>query len=127
MERKNDTRKQKPHLSRNQAGQAPKSGVYEKYPFSLYQIREEMGKKKMEEMLYTVKEVAEILKTNASYVYALKRAGKLKFMKIGSLKCRKVTLEAFLEKYDGMDLSDPENITQLIQEDIEETGKERLA
>lgn len=86
-----------------------------------------MGKKKMEEMLYTVKEVAEILKTNASYVYALKRAGKLKFMKIGSLKCRKVTLEAFLEKYDGMDLSDPENITQLIQEDIEETGKERLA
>lgn len=38
----------------------------------------------MEEMLYTVKEVAEILKTNTSYVYALKRAGKLKFMKIGS-------------------------------------------
>ena len=86
-----------------------------------------MGKKKMEEMLYTVKEVAEILKTNTSYVYALKRAGKLKFMKIGSLKCRKVTLEAFLEKYDGMDLSDPENVTQLIQEDTEETGKERLA
>lgn len=86
-----------------------------------------MGKKKMEEMLYTVKEVAEILKTNTSYVYALKRAGKLKFMKIGSLKCRRVTLEAFLEKYDGMDLSDSENITQLIQKDIEETGKERLA
>ena len=38
-------------------------------------------------------------------------------MKIGSLKCRRVTLEAFLEKYDGMDLSDPENITQLIQEE----------
>ena len=77
-----------------------------------------MGKKKMEEMLYTVNEVAEIsLRTNTSYVYALKRAGKLKFMKIGSLKCRKVTLEAFLEKYDGMDLSDPENITQLIQEE----------
>ena len=93
----------------------------------MYQIGEEMGKKKMEEMLYTVKEVAEILKTNTSYVYALKRAGKLKFMKIGSLKCRRVTLEAFLEKYDGMDLSDPENITQLIKEDIEETGKERLA
>ena len=86
-----------------------------------------MGKKKMEEMLYTVKEVAEILKTNTSYVYALKRAGKLKFMKIGSLKCRKVTLEAFLEKYDGMDLSDPENITQLISEDTEETRKESLA
>ena len=61
------------------------------------------------------------------FFYALKRAGKLKFMKIGSLKCRRVTLEAFLEKYDGMDLSDPENITQLIQEDIEKTGKERLA
>lgn len=70
----------------------------------------------MEEMLYTVREVAEILKTNVNYVYALKRAGKLKFMKIGSLKCRKVVLEEFLAKYDGMDISDPENIRILEDE-----------
>ena len=81
-----------------------------------------MGKKKMEEMLYTVREVAEILKTNMNYVYSLKRVGKLKFMKIGSLKCRKSTLEAFLEKYDGMDLTDPENIRDLREEQEEQTG-----
>lgn len=67
----------------------------------------------MEDMLYTVKEVADILKTNTDYVYALQRNGLLKFMKIGRLKCRKSTLEAFLEKYDGMDISDPANITEI--------------
>lgn len=67
----------------------------------------------MENMLYTVKEVADILKTNTDYVYALQRNGLLKFMKIGRLKCRKSTLEAFLEKYDGMDISDPANITEI--------------
>lgn len=67
----------------------------------------------MSEMLYTVKEVAEILKTNVAYVYKLKNVGLLKFMKLGSIKCRKSTLEAFLEKYDGMDLTDPGNIVEL--------------
>ena len=67
----------------------------------------------MEEMLYTVQEVAEILKTNVSYVYKLHRAGLLRFMKIGRLKCRKSTLEAFLAKYEGCDISDPDNVQQL--------------
>ena len=61
----------------------------------------------MEDALYTVPEVAKILKTNVDYVYKLQRAGLLKFMKIGRLKCRKSTLEAFLEKFDGLDISDP--------------------
>lgn len=64
----------------------------------------------MEEMLYTVPEVAKILKTNVDYVYKLQRAGLLKFMKIGRLKCRKSTLEAFLERFDGFDVSDPFSI-----------------
>ncbi|MBQ8279528.1 MAG: helix-turn-helix domain-containing protein [Roseburia sp.] len=64
----------------------------------------------MEEMLYTVPEVAAILKTNVDYVYKLQRAGLIRFMKIGRLKCRKSTLEKFLEKYDGCDISDPFNI-----------------
>jgi excisionase family DNA binding protein len=64
----------------------------------------------MEEMLYTVKEVATILKTNVDYVYKLHDSGILRFMKIGSLKCRKSTLEAFLARYDGMDVSDPYNV-----------------
>lgn len=71
----------------------------------------------MEEMLYTVGEVARILKTNREYVYKLRDAGLLRFMKLGSLKCRKSTLEAFLEKYDGMDLTDPKNIKNL-QENV---------
>lgn len=67
----------------------------------------------MEDMLYTVPEVAAILKTNVDYVYKLQKAGLIRFMKIGRLKCRKSTLEAFLEKYDGCDISDPSNIQQL--------------
>ena len=42
----------------------------------------------MENMLYTVPEVAAILKTNVDYVYKLQRAGLIRFMKIGRLKCR---------------------------------------
>jgi excisionase family DNA binding protein len=68
----------------------------------------------MEEMLYTVKEVASILKTNVDYVYKLHNAGLLKFMKLGSLKCRKSNLEAFLAQYDGMDVSDPFNVKEEI-------------
>lgn len=70
----------------------------------------------MENMLYTVPEVAAILKTNVDYVYKLQRAGLIRFMKIGRLKCRKATLEEFLEKYDGLDISDPFNIQQIVQE-----------
>lgn len=67
----------------------------------------------MEDMLYTVPEVAAILKTNVDYVYKLQKAGLIKFMKIGRYKCRKSTLEQFLEKYDGCDISDPFNVSQI--------------
>lgn len=64
----------------------------------------------MEDMLYTVPEVAQILKTNVDFVYKLQKAGLIRFMKIGRLKCRKKSLEEFLEKYDGCDISDPFHI-----------------
>lgn len=67
----------------------------------------------MEDALYTVPEVAKILKTNVDYVYKLQRSGLLKFMKIGRLKCRKSTLEAFLERFDGLDVSDPFNVKEV--------------
>lgn len=67
----------------------------------------------MEDMLYTVQEVAEILKTNVDYVYKLQKAGIIRFIKIGRLKCRKSTLEEFLEKFDGQDISDPFNVQDL--------------
>lgn len=64
----------------------------------------------MDEMLYTVPEVAGILKTNVDYVYKLQKAGLLKFLKIGRWKCRKSTLEDFLKQYEGCDISDPFNV-----------------
>ena len=64
----------------------------------------------MEDRLYTVAEVADILRTNVDAVYKLHHAGLLKFMKLGRLKCRAKTLAAFLEKFDGMDITDPENV-----------------
>ncbi len=76
----------------------------------------------MEDMLYTVKEVAAILKTNVTYVYKLQNAGLLRFMKIGSLKCRKSTLEEFLRKYDGCDISDPYSVKSSITEGGAEDG-----
>lgn len=73
----------------------------------------------MQDMLYTVPEVAAILKTNVDYVYKLQRAGLIKFLKVGRLKCRKQALEEFLEKYEGCDVTDPFNITKLKEEEGE--------
>lgn len=67
----------------------------------------------MEDMLYTVKETSKILKTNTDYVYNLIKNGYLKCLKLGSYKIRKSTLEEFLAKYDGYDLSDLDNVNEL--------------
>ena len=67
----------------------------------------------MDTLLYTVPEVAEVLKTNTAYVYRLKDAGLLKFMKLGRLKCRREAVEEFLRKYDGYDITDPFEIKEL--------------
>ena len=69
----------------------------------------------MESMVYTVKEAAKILKTSPDTVYALKNAGLIPFLKLGSFKCRKEALEEFLQKYEGFDVSDPYNIVPLEQ------------
>ena len=57
--------------------------------------------------VYTVKEVAEILKTNVTYVYTLRDAGLLTFLKLGQWKVTKKELDRFLESSQGMDLTDP--------------------
>lgn len=64
-------------------------------------------------MLFTVKEVAGIMKTNPSYVYKLIKCGKLPVIKLGAYKIRKEALEEFLKEYEGMDLTDPEKIIPL--------------
>lgn len=67
-----------------------------------------------DDVLYTVKEVAGLIKTNSTYVYELIRLGLLPALKLGSLKVRKDALLAFLEKYEGKDLANPEHITELL-------------
>lgn len=64
-------------------------------------------------MLYTVKETAAILKTNVEYVHKLRKAGLLPFLKLGCYKVREESLEEFLKKYEGMDLTDPFEIKEL--------------
>lgn len=64
-------------------------------------------------MLYNVKEVAEILKTNVTYVHKLRKAGLLPFLKLGTYKVRAEALMEFLEKYENYDLTDPDNIREL--------------
>ena len=66
-------------------------------------------------MLYTVKEVSEILKTNVSYVHSLRKAGLLPFIKLGTFKVRKETLEEFLARYENYDLTDPKDIKPLTE------------
>ena len=69
-------------------------------------------------IVYTVKEVSEILKTNVTYVNKLRKAGLLRFMKIGSYKVRKEELERFLLECEGLDITDPFNVTKLQEEQV---------
>lgn len=64
-------------------------------------------------MLYTVKEVAGILRCNVNTVHEFRKAGLIPFMKIGHFKCRKEALEEFLQKYEGYDVTDPWDIKPL--------------
>lgn len=68
---------------------------------------------KQMEVLYTVSETAKLLKTNVDYIHKLRKAGLLPFMKLGSYKVSKVALDEFLNKYQGMDLTDPFNVKEL--------------
>lgn len=64
----------------------------------------------MEQLLFTVPEVAKILKTNERMVYKLINSGLLPSLKIGRIKIRIESLKKFLEKSEGYDVTDPENI-----------------
>lgn len=68
-----------------------------------------------EQVLYTVKEVSELLKTNVDYVHKLRKAGLLPFLKVGQYKVRKEALTAFLSQYEGKDITDPFNVKEIEQ------------
>jgi hypothetical protein len=60
------------------------------------------------EPIYTVKEVAKILRTNSQAVYRLIGAKKLPGLRLGAIKVRGKDLEHFIEQYPVMD-PDTEN------------------
>ena len=51
--------------------------------------------------LLTVAEVAKILRVNKGVVYQLHSKGRLKLIKLGSLKCTEKSLQEFLDTYVG--------------------------
>lgn len=65
------------------------------------------------DILYTVPEIAKLIKTNTTYVYTLIRLGLLPALKLGSLKVRRASLLEFLERFEGKDLTDLEHIRDL--------------
>ena len=63
-----------------------------------------------EKILYTVKEVSELIHTNQAYVYSLIKAKLLPALKLGSYKIRREALIKFLEDNEGNDLTNPQNV-----------------
>lgn len=66
-------------------------------------------------LVFTVAEVASILKINKNAAYDLINNGILKSIKLGSCKITAKSLNDFLEAYDGYDLSDLTDIKLLHQ------------
>lgn len=71
----------------------------------------------MDDKLYTVLEVAKILRIGKNRVYELIKMGLLPALNLGGLKVRKESLGKFLQEYEGFDLSDLENIKKLDTEE----------
>lgn len=66
-----------------------------------------------ERVIYTVKEVSVLLHCSLGYAYRLIETGLLPALKLGSLRVQKESLDAFLVKFEGYDLSDLTNIKSL--------------
>lgn len=64
-------------------------------------------------LLYTVPEVAELLKVNTNKVYDLIRAGLLTSLKLGRYKVPRTEVIKFVEAYKGKDLTDLNNIKDI--------------
>lgn len=77
------------------------------------EVPERRNMEKEDKILYTVKEASAALGINVHTVYDLIKKDILPALKLGSLKIRKVSLEEFITKYEGMDLSDLDNIKEL--------------
>ena len=58
---------------------------------------------KLEEIVYTISEVATLLKVNRNFVYTLISNGYLRSIKLGCRKVTRKSLLEFLNKYDGIE------------------------
>lgn len=67
----------------------------------------------MDDTLYTVAEVAKILKIGKNRVYDLIKAELISVLILGGYKIRKEAVNQFLEKYEGYDLTDLSNIRKI--------------
>lgn len=54
-----------------------------------------------DDLVYTVKEAAELLKTSQQYIRGLIEQGELQALKLGRLKIRKTSIESFLERLEA--------------------------
>lgn len=71
--------------------------------------------------LYTVKEAAELLKTNTHMVYALIKAKHITALKLGRIKIPDYELERFIIDNLGKDLTNPEHVKVLGDQEMEES------
>ena len=53
-------------------------------------------------MVYTVSEVASMLKVNRNFVYDLIKRGELKAIRIGSIKIKREDLEAYVNDQENI-------------------------
>jgi len=73
-------------------------------------------------LIYTVKEVATILRSSPNYIYRLIEKGYLPAIKLGSIKVLKSSLEDFLSINEGNDLSDLNNVKKLSSKEADLRG-----
>lgn len=69
-------------------------------------------------VLYTVKEVSQLIHTNQSYAYSLIKAGLLPVLKLDSYIIRKEALIRFLEDNEGKGLTVPNKSVHCVDENI---------
>lgn len=74
-----------------------------------------INERKTERVIYTVKEISELLRTSPAFIYKLIDAGLLPALKLGSIRVRKEALDEFLQKYEGCDLSDLNHIKPIVK------------
>ena len=73
------------------------------------------NERKTERVIYTVREVSQLLRTNAAFIYKLIDTGLLPALKLGSIRVRMDALDEFLQKYEGCDLSDLSHIKPIVK------------